>query len=63
MLRPADWFILGVFAAVVALGLVACAPVAPREVTVCELAARHPEIRDPVVAAMFGLPTAACRPE
>ena len=33
---------------------------APREPTVCELAAKYPETRDPVVASMFGLPTSGC---
>ncbi len=33
---------------------------AQREPTLCELAAKYPETRDPVVASMFGLPTAGC---
>lgn len=35
-----------------------CAPA--RAPSICELAAKYPEARDPVVASMFGLPTAGC---
>lgn len=41
-----------------ALLLSACA--STREPTMCELAAKYPETRDPIVASMFGLPTAGC---
>lgn len=40
--------------------LAGCTP--SREPTLCELAAKYPETRDPVVASMFGLPTAGCGP-
>lgn len=43
------------------LMLVALQGCATREPTICEMAAKNPELRDPIVASMFGLPTAACK--
>lgn len=41
--------------------LLLCSCASPREPTLCELAAKYPETRDPIVASMFGLPTAGCK--
>lgn len=52
-------FVLGTVAVCTVLAAASgCA--APREPTLCELAEKYPETRDPVVASMFGLPTAGC---